>query len=467
MRSGDRRFIVFLAFVALVFLTGGGSRDDIQSLVFLRPACAFFIAYALTVGSGTGLARLRVPLLLLLGLAGWMILQLVPLPPALWQSLPDRAAIAAMDHAAGLDGIWRPISLSPSKTLNSLCSLVVPLAGLLLYSVLPDERRRLLPMVLVIAASASALLGLAQLAMGGHGPLYLYAITNEGNAVGLFANRNHNAVLAATMLIFVGHLVLERRPASGRRRGPDLGLVLPLCAGLLLLVVLLINGSRAGLLVGVLALGFVAAYRTAVELGTRRADAMRRADRLRRNLSLAVLGVAALVALALLFARGETIDRLVNLSVADELRVRAFGVISKMASDNFLFGIGFGAFENVFPRYETAALLQETYLNNAHNDWLQWIIEGGLPALALAGAFAAWAVQRGAQHWRLRGAAKQRVRLAACAGFALVLLLAASLLDYPLRVPSMMLYAVLLIALFADPPEPAADAGRRRSSQRR
>jgi hypothetical protein len=64
----NARFWVFAAFVGLVFLMGGGSRDDIASLVILRPACAFFAAYALTVAGPGDLARVRVPLLLLLAL---------------------------------------------------------------------------------------------------------------------------------------------------------------------------------------------------------------------------------------------------------------------------------------------------------------------------------------------------------------------------------------------------------------
>jgi hypothetical protein len=165
------QFWVLAAFVGLVFLMGGGSRDDIASLILLRPACAFFAAYALAAAKPGDFAPLRVPLLLLLLLGGWMIVQLIPLPHGLWTALPGRAVIAANDRLAGLGDIWRPISLSPAKTINSLGSLVVPIAGLLLYGIqTEDDRRKILP-ILLFAAAATALIGIGQIAAGGVGPL--------------------------------------------------------------------------------------------------------------------------------------------------------------------------------------------------------------------------------------------------------------------------------------------------------
>ncbi|MEI9852605.1 MAG: O-antigen ligase family protein [Sphingomonas sp.] len=442
----------------LVFVTGGGSRGDIQSLAILRPACAFFAAYALTVATGAEIARVRVPLLLLLALAGWMAIQLVPLPPGLWALLPGRAAIAAIDRLAGMEGVWRPISLSPSKTINALGSLVVPAAALLLYAILTEDARRRIPALLLAAAAASALLGIAQIASGAESPFYLYAITNPGTPVGLFSNRNHNAVFLGSMLVMVAYLMVELRH-RGARRGPYPMLLLA-AAALLLVVTLLVSGSRAGLLVGVLAIGFGFAFHAVATLAGG-SDESRDGARSRRYFAFASLGIAALAGLALLFYQSASIDRLVRLSVSDELRVQAFPQIVGMARDHWLFGIGFGAFEHVFRGYETSALLRENYLNNAHDDWLQWIIEGGLPAALIALAFAVWMGRACLGHWRVRAAAAARARLIVCSVVALLLLLLASALDYPLRVPSMMLYAALLTAIVAYPPEKASRGAHR------
>ncbi|MCW3845610.1 O-antigen ligase family protein [Sphingomonas sp. LB-2] len=444
------------AFVALVFLTGGGSRDDVASLVILRPACAFFAAYALTAARPGDFARLRVPILLLVALGGWMILQLIPLPHGLWSALPGRAAIAANDQLAGLGEIWRPISLAPSKTMNALGSLIVPITALMLYAIqAEDDRRRLLPVFLIVA-TVSALFSLGQYAMGS-GPLYLYRMTNIGEAVGLFANRNHNAVFLATTLLIAAWLLTDlHRLRTGVNSAKP---ILYAAAALLVIAILLINRSRAGLLIGLLAIGLgVALYLTGLRRGS---DAHAQQLSPLRWLPIAgVIGVSALGAAAL-FANSGSFDRLVSLSVAEELRAQVLPQIIQMAKDHWVFGTGFGSFEYVYRSYETSQFLREEYLNNAHDDWLQWIIEGGLPAILIALGFMGWLAGVVLGHWRARLTNLPRTQMAAMALGVLLLLLLASALDYPLRVPSMMLYAVLMVAFLADTPEPAVKIKRR------
>ncbi len=456
--EGAFRFWVLAAFVAMVFAMGGGSRDDIISLVILRPACALFAAYALTVAKPGDLAPLRVPILLLLALGGWMLVQLVPLPHAVWSVLPGRAAIAANDQLAGLGDIWRPITLSPAKTMNSLGSLVVPITGLLLYGIQRDaHRHRILPMLLV-AACASALLGVAQKALGG--PLYFYTWTNFGEAVGLFANRNHNAVFLATTLLIGGYLFSElRRLQTGGAASIKPMLIAGAC--LLVISMLLVNGSRAGLLIGMLAIGLAVALYMAG--GQRLHESHHRGGgTLRTWLPVAGVVLISMVGAAVIFTNAASFDRLVTLSIAEESRTQVFPQIVAMAKDNWFLGAGFGSFEHVYRQYELSQFLREDYLNNAHDDWLQWIIEGGLPAILIALGFAVWLVRRTLEHWRVRANNAPRTQMAATALGVLLLLLLASALDYPLRVPSLMLYAMLMVALVADPPEPTGKKAARR-----
>ncbi len=456
------RFWVFAAFVALVFLLGGGSRSDIASLVVLRPACAFFAAYALTVAAPGDIARVRVPLLLLLALGVWMVVQLIPLPPSVWSGLPGRAALLEIDRLVGLEGTWRPISLAPSKTMNSLASLVVPAAALLLYAVQRnDDRRRILGLLVAVAA-VGVLLGLGQFASGGSGPLYFYNFTNLGFPVGFFANRNHNAVFLATMFVVAGHWFAEHRRLA--RRGESA--IAPALVGgvcLLVLVTLAFSQSRAGLLIGILALGMGIALYVAARRDAADRDDHHHGNIVLRNWPFVLMLVVALGAVLFLFTQSSTFDRLMSQSLADEIRVQVFPQVSAMASDNWLAGTGFGSFEYAYRAYESSDWLNTTYLNNAHDDWLQWVIEGGLPAILIFLAFCVWLASTCLGHWRAREANPARTRLVAMALGVLVLLLIASTLDYPLRVPSMMLYAVLMIALVADPPEPQAKEKRRSS----
>lgn len=446
----------------MVFLLGGGSRDDVLSLVILRPACTFFAAYALTVAAPGEVAKLRVPLLLLLILGGWMIVQLIPLPPAMWSGLPGRTAILEVDKLVGIEGTWRPISLSPSKTMNALASLVVPISGLLLYAVLPaDDRRRIFGLLLIVAA-ASALLGVGQVVTGASGPLYFYTYTNANSPVGLFANRNHDAVFLATMFVIASYLLSEHRRLAFRS-DRSIQPIMIACVCFLVACILLSSASRAGLLIGMLSLGFsVALYLAGREVKDRDDDHHHRRKGLLRYWPIAAILVITVAAL-FLFAQSSSIDRLASHSVADDIRAKVFPQVAAMAQANWLVGTGFGSFEYAYRAYESTAWLNQTYLNNAHDDWLQWVIEGGLPAILIFFAFWIWAVRMCWARWGARAANPALTRLVATALGVLLLLLVASALDYPLRVPSMMLYAMLMVAFVADPPEPKLKASKRKS----
>jgi O-antigen ligase len=61
-----------------------------------------------------------------------------------------------------------------------------------------------------------------------------------------------------------------------------------------------------------------------------------------------------------------------------------------MARDRPLTGFGLGTWPEAYPGY--ARFDDGTYVNQAHNDWLQWTAEGGLLFLALMLAIAGWSV---------------------------------------------------------------------------
>ncbi len=62
-----------------------------------------------------------------------------------------------------------------------------------------------------------------------------------------------------------------------------------------------------------------------------------------------------------------------------------------MVRDRPLAGFGLGTWPEAFPGY--ARFDDGTFVNQAHNDWLQWADEGGLPFLALMLAIAGWSVR--------------------------------------------------------------------------
>ena len=116
-----------------------------------------------------------------------------------------------------------------------------------------------------------------------------------------------------------------------------------------------------------------------------------------------------------------------------------------MVSGQFPYGSGFGSFEDVYKTVEPSALLSYRYLNQAHNDWAQFVIEGGLPGLFLLILLVAWLGWRFIEVWiSPAGSARD---LALVSLFALAVLGLASFVDYPLRTPAMGVFAIALAVM--------------------
>lgn len=431
-RTDQLRFVVYLLFLVLCAFGGGGSRADIVSLLYVRPGAILCLALILMIPGRIDLAPVKIPLWLLGALALWMIVQLIPLPPELWTSLPGRDLAAQGAQALGTAQPWRPLSLSPDLTLNSLASLVVPLTALIGFAAIDvDSRRRLLPILLLLTL-ASSLFSIAQISGGAGSPFYLYRITNTDAAVGLFANRNHQAALLAMtfpmLALWAAHATRDRRALQARSWMAG-------SFALFLVPMILVTGSRAGFLLGGLALiwsCFQFVKERAAEVGPRGTLGWK----------LAAAGLAAALGVGALFtyfafSRAQTLLRLAHFQEV-ESRFENLPVFMRMIGDLFPFGSGFGSFDPVFRTYEPIASLSPRYLNQAHNDLVELAITGGLPALLLLLGFLGWWLVSSARVFRARGRPSRTAAYGRLGSAMILLLMLASLVDYPLRVPLMM-----------------------------
>ena len=449
------RFYAFVAFFVIVFFTGGGSRDDIQSLLVLRPLAILFCAYALTVKAPEQWKGRMFPLFLTIALLVLMVLQLIPLPPSVWTALPERQIFSHIADIAGIEQPWRPLTLSPSKTLNSLFALAVPIAAMMLYLNLDrDYRKRVVP-VLILLCAISALWAIFQVIGPARGPLYIYRITNFGTGVGLFANRNHQAVMLASSIAMLGWYAGSLKPHS---KQAALKFSASIATILVFVPLIFITGSRAGLLLMVPALllalflvYFGGYYPGAVSRKRRSASAKNSLLSGRRMLlAIGIVAISGMVIASILLSRSLAFDRLFSGNDVQELRWQILPTLFTMLKDYMPWGSGFGSFEHVYKIYESQELLRPTYLNQAHNDWLQYAIEGGVPALLIAISAIIWFVRRlwtGAKNWHSSNSAKYCVLMCIA---VILFLLAASIGDYPLRVPAIMAVFAVLVCLFND-----------------
>lgn len=444
-QASRRAFWVMLAMLVLAALFGGASRSDESAQAVVRAGMAALLAVLVLVGRPAEWRSLRLPLLFMGLLVLVMGAMLVPLPPQLWTMLPGRELFAEAAPLTGGAQQWRPFAISPPLGHNALYALIPPAAVLIgLAFLTPRDRVRLVWSVAALIV-ASAVLGVAQVSGGTESPLRWYQITNRESGVGFFANRNHQAVFLAA-----GFPILALWVASEADRWMSRELRAWLAGGsaLLLAIALLTTGSRAGLLVGAIAiLGTLALHGAALAAQIR---AMAPRVRL-MALGGALLTVAAIAAAALVSPQARSIVRLLGLSIGEDARAKSLPTLEAVLGGYFPAGTGFGGFEPAFRSAEPFGLLRLTYLNEAHNDYIQLAIEAGLVGLALLAAFLIWWGLRSWAALRAGGSGGSALAARRAGSLILLLILIASAADYPMRTPLMMVLAVIAAAWLALP----------------
>lgn len=440
-------WLILSLFAALVALTGGASRYDAIQIVPLRALSALFLIpafYYLTLESIKG----QRALFILFGCYALLVsVQLVPLPPSLWQGLPDRSDLAQLDSALGFQDVWRPLTLTPMRSWNVLGSLVVPAAGLLLAVALRGSARVILRVIAGLGV-LNAVLGLLQIVTGKSSVFYFYELTNRGSPVGIFANENHAAIFAACSLLVVTSLALRAREvqsASWER------LIYPV-AFVFILLTALVGASRAGLAA---TLGAVVISLVMLFLSPRTSRGHSVNDPVRRWLDkhsglvvmVPVVAITLTAATFMLLDRTPAFQDLLSRDSLADLRWSLWPVIAAMFATHWALGTGFGSFEQVYNIYEPSELLMPQYVNQAHNDWAQFVIEGGIPGVLILIALFVWMART-----IVKIAAKNSARVNALFWVSIFAIVGvASLVDYPLRTPIFQLVAIwLLVALSRD-----------------
>ncbi len=439
--AGAALFGCALALTLAGALFGGASRENPLRLAAVELMALPLLVLALRHAPPGRLARAGQVLLALAILVP--LLQLIPLPPALWLAAPGRGVRAQALAAAGLPIGWAPLSLFPAATLGCALALAAPAAMFLASQLMAEAQRRRLAAVWLASGAVGLMLGAFQLVEPAGGPAYPYATTNLGSLVGLFANRNHEAGFLLALVPFAALLAAARPSAGAPRRRRDRGAAprlawAPVAAGLFGAVALVALGvvrSRAGVLLALPAV-----------LG---AFAVMIRERAPRPILIAGLaGAAASVLAVALFAAGPIVDRFVG-QTGQEGRFVAAPVVVRAGLPFQPLGAGLGAFDRVYRAAEPLEMVEPAFFNHAHDDYLELWLEAGWAAVALIVLFLAWFAVAARRAWTRAGEGTARA-----GSVAILVLLAQSAVDYPLRTQTLAcLFAFACGALAARPGE--------------
>ena len=400
-----------LLYFVLVLLLGGASAAGLLSNALLQIAGAILLGACIFVRDPAGQAWPSGLKKFVIALAVLAAIQLLPLPPIIWSHLPGRAPIVHGFAILGQPLPFLPVSLSPWATIAAFVWWLPAFALLtaMLRSDAPSPS--LIVTSVVIIAILSAAIGAIQRAGG---DLYFYQITNFGLATGFFANANHQAAFLLAALVMAGaqHAAQRSGQRADRRKINDV-----LFAGVALLLVFGIFLSNSLAVIGLLApvLGGVGLMFFPY-------------TRLSRGIVMACVAVAAasiIGALLYVWLGGNVAHD----SAGSFERFLYLRRSLPIARDTFPFGSGLGTFVQVYDWYETSATIEFEFVNHAHDDLLELLIDAGIPGLIVLTMFGRWWLGRTLVVWR-----EYRDNSYMLAGTLLTgAMLAHSLVDYPLR----------------------------------
>lgn len=395
----------------LAIMLGGGTAKGLWTDAVVCAAAALTAAVVLSDW------RLDRPdwrvLLLVLGSVGACGLQVLPLP--VWTLTSGSVALLPALALPDTAGPWQILTTGLDRTIDGLCLLAA--VGLYCLAGCRFEKSALLSLLPLLLFALLVQLALAGLQYSMHGwPAQLWFLPVEVKA-GLFANENH----LATLVICILPLLITRLQMAGMHLTAWLFVAL---VGTMLLSI----GSRAGIVLGV---GTLTVYCLSVAV-----------RRMPMVLRVALTSLMVLVAFAFVPFTSLAEDMAAT-GRWDYARTTLAAI-----HENWLFGVGYGNFDLIYQMHQPIDQIERRYVQHAHNDYLEILLEGGVVAFALLASFLVLTVHR----WRQIRADKMR-----CAALLSIgLLLAHSLVDYPLRCMALALLFAYLNAIVWAPADTEA-----------
>ena len=301
-----------------------------------------------------------------------------------------------------------------------------------------EDARQKFALALIIFGALYAFFALAQELTSNGKLFWVYAPRFNGSIYGSYVNHDHYAGLMEMLVPFPLVVSMSRLLRGGKRA------LVAFCA-VLMAGTIFLSGSRGGMLSFLLEI-VVFATLTLVQ---------------RRNPRVA-LGVAAVCVLVLVFlvflGKVQVLGRLGNLG--PDIRFKITKDCLRMFGHRPVLGWGLGTFSTVYPGYRT--FYTNLFVNEAHNDYAQLLVETGLLGFGLMLWFLVRLYRSGwptSRRWEFKwDGAVSLAALLGCTG-----LLLHSLVDFNLQIPANAALFYVLCGLAASPLAKLSKSGRSRS----
>ncbi len=304
-----------------------------------------------------------------------------------------------------------------------------------------EDTRRIFALVMVVFGALYAFFALAQELTSNSKIFWVYTPQFHGSIYGSYVNHDHYAglmemLVPIPLVLSTGHLL-----KGGKR-------VLVASCAILMATTIFLSGSRGGMIAFVLEVVVFAAL----------------TFRSRRN-PRAALGSATvcvlILALLIFLGKGQVLGRLGDLGPGIRLDITKDCL--RMFSHRPLLGWGLGTFPTVYPSYRS--FYTNLFVNEAHNDYAQLLVETGLLGFALMLWFLIGLYRYGLRisgRWEFKwDGAVSLAALLGCTG-----ILFHSLVDFNLQIPANAALFYVLCALAASKlPSPSSRSRPTRATQ--
>ncbi len=380
--------------------------------------------------------------------------QLIPLHSATGPSLTghdEYGRALGLLHGSDSTPTRSATSLVPFETESAWLALLPPLSVFLFAVGLSVRQLQTLVLVFLGVALFQAVLGLVQFGDGAGSVFYFGNPYMNGSAAGTYVNRNHLAgllemalpVALALLVAAVGPYLrgARRHARSGSRRrlarlvfSKGNQIVFFSAVAIAILLGLVFTRSRAGVLLAMLgiflcSLAFCRRFEGGKVYGS-------------LGMFLVIgIGLAVAIGLAPVLGRFALQDSL------SEGRWLIYASSLQAIQEFLPLGSGIGTFEEVFPRFHSMAFGVERTINHAHNDYLEWILEGGIVVAFILILFLGFYVRQWFRIWCCDAWSSFRL-VQVGAGIALALMMLHGLVDFNLHIPANAIFFAFLAAVF-------------------
>src|SRR5262249_49056699 len=270
---------------------------------------------------------------------------------------------------------------------------------------------------------------------------------------GFFANRNHFAALLYALTLFAAVWVIEAGAGVSAERGRrDTAWMAGGAARLVVLVIILAGGGTARPPAGPPLPAVAPFWAFALAVTDRRtASGSSLAKITPAKLMMGAIILAAI--LVVQYALYRILQRF-DVDPLEDARIIFARNTFAAAKAYMPLGSGMGTFPSVYPLFEKPQdALIDVYANRAHNDALELALEAGVVGLGFAMLFVAWLAIRSMKVWVGRDLSVSGIdlSLARAATFVVALIIAHSLVDYPLRTGAIMGLLAFACGLLVEP----------------